>query len=68
MELLRLKGQRGDVTQNSLSECPFCGFEPDVSREDVKNAPELATHRVHQHVEEEHPGRTGELDTYTSPG
>jgi hypothetical protein len=56
------------VSQNSLSECPFCDFEPDVTHENVKTAPEQATHRVHQHVEREHPERTDELDTYTSPG
>jgi hypothetical protein len=56
------------MSRNSLSECPFCDFEPDVKHEGVKTAPEKATHRVHQHVEKEHPDRTDELDTYTSPG
>jgi hypothetical protein len=56
------------MSQDTLSECPFCDFEPDVPHEDVKNAPEQATHRVHQHVEEKHPDQTDELDSYTSPG
>ena len=56
------------MSQNSLSECPFCDFEPDITQEDVKTAPELVTHRVHQHVEKAHPEQTDELDTYTSPG
>ncbi|QIO25585.1 hypothetical protein [Haloarcula sp. JP-L23] len=56
------------MSQDALTECPFCDFEPDVPPGDVKTAPEQVTHRVHQHVEEEHSERTDELDTYTSPG
>jgi hypothetical protein len=55
------------MSRDSLSECPFCEFEPDVPHEDVKTAPEQRTHRVHRHVEEEHPDRADEVDTYTSP-
>jgi hypothetical protein len=66
--LFSRRRQRADMSQDTLSECPFCDFEPDVPHEDVKNAPEQATHRVHQHVEEKHPDQTDELDSYTSPG
>ena len=68
MLLFRLQEQCRVVSQDPLSECPFCEFEPDVPQEDVKTAPEQLTHRVHRHVEEEHPNRADELDTYTSPG
>lgn len=66
--LFWLQKQRGGMSQDSLTECPFCDFEPDVPHEDVNSAPEQVTHRVHQHVEKEHSDRTDELDTYTSPG
>jgi hypothetical protein len=55
------------VTRTPLTECPFCEFEVDFPHEDVKTAPEKATHRVHRHVENAHPNRTDELSTYTSP-
>lgn len=51
---------------DSLTECPFCEFEPDVAEGDVKTAPEREVQRVHEHVEREHPQRTDELSTYTS--
>lgn len=55
------------MPEDTLTECPFCDFEPDVPHEGAKSAPEQVTHRVHQHVETEHPDRADDLDTYTSP-
>ena len=52
--------------RETLTECPFCDFEVDTPHEDEKTAPEKATHRVHRHVEREHPDRTDDLSTYTS--
>ncbi|WP_267640142.1 hypothetical protein [Haloarchaeobius amylolyticus] len=54
------------MSQEPLTECPFCEFEPDVPHADPKTAPEKSQHRVHRHVEQEHPDRTDELSTYTS--
>lgn len=65
--LFPLQRLRYHMSQDSLTECPFCDFEPDVSHEGAKSGPEQTTHRVHHHVEEEHPNRTDELDTYSSP-
>ncbi|MFB6096440.1 MAG: hypothetical protein ABEJ74_03525 [Haloferacaceae archaeon] len=56
------------MTGESLTECPFCGFDPDVAHGDVKTAPEREVQRVHKHVEQEHPDRTDELSTFTSRG
>lgn len=41
--------------------CPFCDFEPDVSKGDVKTAPEMEVHQVYRHVEKKHPERVDEL-------
>jgi hypothetical protein len=49
------------MTENAPRECPFCDFEPDVAKEDVKTAPEMEVHRVYRHVETEHPERVDQL-------
>lgn len=49
------------MTDEPPRECPFCEFEPDVAKGDVKTAPEMEVHQVYLHVEREHPERTDQL-------
>jgi hypothetical protein len=53
------------VSENVITECPFCEFEADLP-DDLKTAPEQAPARVHRHVEEQHPDKADELSEYTA--
>lgn len=48
------------------TECPYCDFEPDLPKGDVKIAPEMEVYEVYIHIGKEHQAQLDELPPHLS--